>query len=95
MTWTLCTPLFQGANSYKKKLGQTYTVITFDQALYCRAKELIWFHQEDFVDVIIRLGGFHTAVNFRKAIGQYMDASGLKDVGLKVGFLGKTLLYTC
>ena len=25
-----------------KKLGQTYTVILFDHALYCRAKEVDW-----------------------------------------------------
>ena len=70
-------------------------VNTFDQALYCRAKELIWLHQEDFVDVIIRLGGFHTTMNFMKAIGQYMDASGLKDVWVEIGVFGEKLLYTC
>jgi len=70
-----------------EKLGQIYTVITFDQALYCRAKELIWLHPEHFANVIIRLGGFHTAMNFMKAIGQYVEASGLKDVSYLVSYL--------
>ena len=69
-------------------MGQIFTVITFDQVLYCRAKELIWLHL-DFADVKIRLGGFHTAMNFMKAIGQYMEASGLKDIWVESGVFGE------
>lgn len=72
-----------------RKLGQTYTVITFDQALYCRAKEVVWCKKDEFENVIIRLGGFHTAMNFMKAIGQHMDSSGLRDVWIESGVYGE------
>ena len=68
-----------------EKLGQTYTVVTFDQALYCRAKELVWLKSGEFDSVIVRLGGFHSAMNFMKAIGQHMESSGLKDVWIESG----------
>ena len=38
---TVCTVL----DRYKvitERFGQTYTVILFDQALYCRAKDVVW-----------------------------------------------------
>lgn len=72
-----------------EKLGQTYTVVTFDQALYCRAKELVWLKNGEFDNVIIRLGGFHTVMNFLKAIGQHMESSGLKDVWIESGIYGE------
>ena len=61
-----------------EKLGQTYTVISFDQAFYCRAKEVVWGKGYEFENVIVRLGGLHTAMNFMKAIGQHMDSSVLR-----------------
>lgn len=73
-----------------QKLDQTYTVITFDQALYCRAKEMVWSHPDEFQNVIIRLGGFHIAMNFMKAIGQYMESSGLGDAWVESGVFGET-----
>ena len=62
-----------------EKLGQTYNVISFDQALYCRPKEVVWSKIDELENVIVRLGGFHTAMNFMKAIGHHMDCSGLRD----------------
>ena len=76
-------------HTHIKNVGLNIIFITFDQALYCRAKELIWLHPVDFVDVIIRLGGFHTAMNFMKANGQYIDASGLKDVWVESEVFGE------
>ena len=39
--------------------------------------------------MIIRLGGFHTTMNFMKAIGQQMEASGLKDIWVESGVFGE------
>ena len=43
-----------------EKLGQTYTVITFDQQLYCKAKMLQWSKPGEMSTVVIMLGGFHS-----------------------------------
>lgn len=66
-------------------LGQVHTVITFDQALYYKAKELTWLRPEECTKVIIRLGGFHTALNFLRCIGQHYADSGLKDIWMDSG----------
>jgi len=34
-------------------LNISHTIMTFDQALYCRAKELVWSNQPGFKNVII------------------------------------------
>ena len=55
------------------KLGQPYTVITMDQPLYSRAKELVWADQERYQDVVLVMGHLHILFNFLKAIGQHME----------------------
>jgi hypothetical protein len=72
-----------------ESLGQQYTIITFDQALYCRAKEIVWLKEDEFDKTIIRLGGFHTAMNFMRAIGEHLESSGLKDIWVESGVFGE------
>ena len=64
--WTLRTRYLLDAKPFLAKLGQTYTVITFDQALYCKAKEVVWCNKDEFENVMIRLGGFQTSMNFHE-----------------------------
>lgn len=68
-------------------LGLQKVVITFDQALYFKAVEVIWLHPELQEEFVIRLGGFHTASNFLRCIGQHFEDSGLKDVWVEAGVL--------
>ena len=71
-------------------LGQKYTVVTFDQAIYCKAKEIVWMKDNEFRNTIIRLGGFHIIMNFMKAIGQHLDGSGLKEAWTESSVFGET-----
>ena len=71
-----------------KALGQEYAIITFDEQLYSKAKQLQWFKPEQCRNVIIMLGGFHTQMNFAKVIGQHMMDSGLKDIWIDSGVFG-------
>ena len=68
-----------------QQLGQPYSVVTFDEALYWRAKELIWHHKCS--DAIVLLGGFHMAMNFSQVIGQHYKESGLEDILIESGIL--------
>ena len=61
------------------------TVVTLDEALYWKAKELQWANPETLAGVIVRLGGFHTAKNFSSIIGKHMEKSGLSDVWIYSG----------
>ena len=63
-----------------EKLGQKYTVVTFDQQLYCKAKMLQWYKPEELKNVVVMLGGFHTQMNYGKCIGQFLEDGGMKDV---------------
>lgn len=73
---TLMTVLLR-CKAVSSRLGQRYTVVTFDEALYCRAKELVWLGPERLSDVVLRLGSFHIAMNYLGAIGQHMAGAGL------------------
>ncbi|KAK4877224.1 hypothetical protein RN001_009730 [Aquatica leii] len=70
------------------KLNNNYTIITFDQAIYHKAKEIQWLKFDECSHFVIRLGGFHIMMNFLKAIGQHMDNSGLTDVWLESDLYG-------
>lgn len=51
-------------------MGQEDTVITFDLLIYMKAKQIQWRHPEEFSDVVVRMGGFHIALNYLSLIGK-------------------------
>ena len=61
-------------------LNQETTVITVDAAIYMKAKEIQWRMPDKFKDIIIRMGGFHMALNFMAVIGKLYSGSGLKEL---------------
>ena len=79
--WTI----MQNCQAMTKKVGEQYTVITFDEQLYCKAKQLQW--NKGCKDIGIKLGGFHIQKNFSKVLGQFMDCSGLETIWTESGVL--------
>ena len=73
-----------------EKLGQPFTIITADQPLYSRGKELIWANHEKYKNVVLIMGHLHIQFNFLKAIGQHMENAGLVDVWVESG-----LFFAC
>lgn len=69
-------------------LGQQYTVITVDQALYCKLVELKWAIPEYQNKLVIQLGGLHTSMCFLNAIGDHMKGSGLVETWVEGGLFG-------
>lgn len=47
-----------------KSLQLNNIVVVFDQALYAKAVEIAWKHQELFKDIIPKIGVFHTTCAF-------------------------------
>ena len=73
------------AQKLTSALGQQDTVVTFDLLIYMKAKQIQWRYPEEFANVIIRMGGFHIALNFLGLIGKkYLD-SGLGDLLIESG----------
>ena len=83
--WTV----MQNCHKMTTTLGQMYTIITFDEQLYCKAKMLQWQHPGECEMIIILLGGFHVQMNFSKVIGQHLADSGLQDILEQSGVFGK------
>ena len=68
--------------------GQS-TVITLDQQLYCKAKELQWANPEQCKTIFLRLGGFHIANNFMGVIGKHCRIRTSRGVVREYGFRRK------
>ena len=63
-----------------RKLGQEHCVITCDQAIYEIVLALHKKHPDKYGHVIIRMGGFHIAMNFLGAIGHLMKETGIEEI---------------
>ena len=66
-------------------LGDRYTIITGDQLTYELSTAIRSKYQEDFANVILLLGGFHTAHNFIKALCKIMRDAGAEEILVKAG----------
>ena len=60
-------------------INQKHTMITADQTLYSREKEIVWSNPI-YQNVIFLLGGLHICFNFLKGIGQHMESAELDDL---------------
>ena len=66
--------------------------MTFDLVIYMKAKQIQWRYPEEFADVIIRMGGFHIALNYLGLMGKkYLD-SGLDDLLIESGVYAAALM---
>ena len=70
------------------KTSQVNTVITFDEAIYCKAKEIQWRFSDEFADTVIRTRDFHIAMTFSAVIGKKYEESGLEDILIESGVYG-------
>jgi len=69
-------------------LGQQHTVLTVDQALYCKLVELKWAIPEYQKKLVVQLRGLHISMCFQKATGNHMKGSGLVEAWVESGLLG-------
>ncbi len=76
------------AQAMMATLGQAKSVITLDLATYAKAKEIQWKRRDEFSDTIIRMGGFHIALNFLALLGKKYENSGLQDLLVESGIYG-------
>lgn len=78
---TMYTALLQAAKQGASN-GQTITMVTFDQPLYAKAREIVAAasHDSPLKSLFIRLGGFHLLMSFLSAIGFIMAGSGLEEL---------------
>ncbi|GBM19601.1 hypothetical protein AVEN_107281-1 [Araneus ventricosus] len=65
-----------------KRYGHDVCIVTFDQPLYTKAREIVAAAPEgfDLSKIVIRLAGFHLLRSFLGAIGYIMKGSGIREV---------------
>ena len=68
------------AEKISRSVGQSQTVITFDLAIYVKAKQIQLKYPTEFSHTILCLGSFHIALNFLSIIGKKYQGSGLEDL---------------
>ena len=73
----------------KDTLNLQTIVIVFDQALYAKATETKWKHKEQFKDLVLRMGVFHTICTFLLVIGKRFQEAGLRDVIIESGVIAE------
>ncbi|KAK3746851.1 hypothetical protein QZH41_000040 [Actinostola sp. cb2023] len=80
-----CSTELKHAQLISASLGQEDTVITFDLLIYMKAKQIQWRFPNEISDVVIRMGGFHIALNFLSVVGKKYLNSGLDDLLIESG----------
>ena len=53
-----------------RKIGQSHTILVLDQAIYCKALEIVEHKKDESKDLILCLGGFHILMAFLGTIGK-------------------------
>ncbi len=76
-----------------RTLNVPYTVITVDQALYSKMKEIVWAQSEKYSKVIVKLGGLHILMNYLQCIGKHIESSGIEDVWTEAGVYGEGAIH--
>lgn len=84
--------LLQRSIEVADQLDQNSVVIVLDQAIYCKAQEILWKNKEQFSRVVLRMGGFHIALTFLAVIGKRFGDAGLSDILVESGVVGSNAI---
>ena len=77
--------LMKLAQKICESMGQRDSVITFDLDLYAKAKQLQMRYPNEFKNTVIRMGGFHIALNYLALLGKKYAQSGLENLLIESG----------
>ncbi|XP_071817001.1 uncharacterized protein [Apostichopus japonicus] len=69
------------------KLDQEEVVVVLDEAIYCKAQQVLWKEKEKFSKIVLRLGAFHTTCVMLAVIGKRFRDAGLEDILIESGIL--------
>ena len=68
------------AKKITEQVGQTHTVLVIDQAIYCKAVDIVVDRKNEFAKVVLRMGPFHIMLAFLGVLGKRMECSGFEDI---------------
>ena len=70
-----------------RKLGLEEIIIVMDLAIYAKAQEIVWKKPDEFSNVVLRMGAFHTAMTFIAILGKRFGDAGLSDLLIEAGIV--------
>ena len=77
--------LMKLAQKISELMGQRDSLITFDLDLYTKAKQLQIRDPNELKNTVIRMGGFHIALNYLALLGKKNAPAGLADLLIESG----------
>ena len=77
--------LMKLAQKISELMGQRDSLITFDLDLYAKAKQLQIRYPNELKNTVIRMGGFHIALNYLALLGKKNARAGLADLLIESG----------
>ena len=77
--------LMKVSQEVARRLQQADSVITFDLAIYMKAKQIQLKFPEEFKNTVIRMGGFHIPLNYLSLLGKKYANSGLENLLIESG----------
>ena len=79
--------ILQRSLAMADQLSQEDVIVVLDQAIYCKAKQLIWSVPEDYSRIVLRMGAFHICCNFLGILGKRFGEAGLGDLLIENGLV--------
>ena len=73
------------ATDVSRRVQQNHTFVTFDLAAAKLALSIVWHKPQQYCDVTVHLGAFHTLCSFMGALGKMMMGSGFEEVVIQSG----------
>ena len=74
----------------RKELLLETIVVVMDQALFAKAAEIAWKKKKSsFINILLRMGTFHTICNDLSILGKRFWDAGLKDICIEAGIVAE------
>ena len=67
------------------QLRQQDVVVVVDQAIYAKAKDVVWSRPQEFKRIVLCMGAFHICCNFLGVISKRFADGGLSDILVESG----------
>lgn len=75
-----------------RALGQEWTYVTYDEAIYSKAQLIKCRNMDEFRDDELEMGGMHRAMNLMGDIGKIMEESGFDDLVVESNLYGPSVV---
>ncbi|MES9881199.1 MAG: hypothetical protein ABW185_10000 [Sedimenticola sp.] len=76
-----------------RSLGQDWTYVTYDEAIYSKAQMIKWKHFDQFQTDELDMGGMHRAMNYMGDIGRLMEESAFEDILVEAKVYGPRAVH--